>query len=75
MKMQSNTLKKILKDKGLASGVGDEGGFAPNLESDEEALQLLVEAISAAGYTPGKDISLATDIAATEMYEEAKKIG
>ena len=68
-------LKKILKDKGLASGVGDEGGFAPNLESDEEALQLLVEAISAAGYTPGKDISLATDIAATEMYEEAKKIG
>ncbi len=68
-------LKKILKDKGLASGVGDEGGFAPNLESDEEALELLVEAISAAGYKPGEDICLATDIAATEMYEEAKKIG
>ena len=68
-------LKKILKEKGLASGVGDEGGFAPNLESDEEALELLVEAISAAGYKPGEDICLATDIAATEMYEEAKKIG
>jgi len=68
-------LKKILKEKGLASGVGDEGGFAPNLKSDEEALELLVEAISAAGYKPGEDICLATDIAATEMYEEAKKIG
>ncbi len=68
-------LKKILKEKGLASGVGDEGGFAPNLNSDEEALELLVEAISAAGYKPGEDICLATDIAATEMYEEAKKIG
>ncbi len=68
-------LKKILKEKGLACGVGDEGGFAPNLESDEEALELLVEAITAAGYKPGEDICLATDIAATEMYEEAKKIG
>ena len=69
-----HTLKKILKEKGLATAVGDEGGFAPNLSNDEEALQLLVEAISQAGYKPGEDICLATDIAATEMYEEAKKI-
>ena len=70
-----HTLKKILKEKGLATAVGDEGGFAPNLSNDEEALELLVEAISKAGYKPGEDICLATDIAATEMYEEAKKIG
>ena len=70
-----HTLKKILKDKGLATAVGDEGGFAPNLSSDEEALQLLVEAIEKAGFKPGEDIALATDIASTEMYEEAKKIG
>ena len=70
-----HTLKKILKEKGLATAVGDEGGFAPNLQNDEEALELLVEAISKAGYKPGEDICLATDIAATEMYEEAKKIG
>ena len=67
-------LKGILKEKKLATAVGDEGGFAPNLENDEEALELLVEAIKKAGYKPGKDICLATDIAATEMYEEAKKI-
>ena len=67
-------LKSILKEKNLATAVGDEGGFAPNLESDEEALELLVEAIKKAGYKPGKEIALATDIAATEMYEEAKKI-
>ena len=70
-----HTLKKILKEKGLATAVGDEGGFAPNLSNDEEALELLVEAISQAGYKPGEDIALATDIASTEMYEEAKKIG
>ena len=70
-----HTLKKILKEKGLATAVGDEGGFAPNLSSDEEALQLLVEAIEKAGFKPGEDIALATDIASTEMYEEAKKIG
>ncbi len=70
-----HTLKKVLKDKGLASGVGDEGGFAPNLKNDEDALALIVEAIKAAGYTPGKDIKLAMDIASTEMYDEAKKIG
>ena len=70
-----HTLKGILKEKGLAAGVGDEGGFAPNLSNDEEALELLVEAIKKAGYKPGEDICLATDIAATEMYDEAKKIG
>lgn len=70
-----HTLKSILKEKGLATAVGDEGGFAPNLSNDEEALQLLVEAIEKAGYKPGVDIALATDIASTEMYDEAKKIG
>ena len=70
-----HTLKGILKEKGLAAGVGDEGGFAPNLSNDEEALELLVEAISKAGYKPGEEVCLATDIASTEMYEEAKKIG
>jgi enolase len=69
-----HTLKKVLKDKGLASGVGDEGGFAPNLKNDEEALELIVEAIKEAGYKPGKDFKLAMDIASTEMYDEAKKI-
>ena len=70
-----HTLKSILKERGLATAVGDEGGFAPNLSSDEEALKLLVEAIEKAGYKPGEDIALATDIASTEMYDEAKKIG
>ena len=70
-----HTLKGILKEKGLGAGVGDEGGFAPNLSNDEEALELLVEAIKKAGLEPGKDVCLATDIASTEMYEEAKKIG
>ena len=68
-------LKSILKEKGLVTAVGDEGGFAPNLSSDEEALELLVEAITKAGYKPGEEVCLATDIASTEMYEEAKKIG
>ena len=70
-----HTLKLILKERKLGTAVGDEGGFAPNLSNDEEALQLLVEAVKKAGFEPGKEISLATDIAATEMYEEAKKIG
>ena len=70
-----HTLKKVLKEKGLASGVGDEGGFAPNLASDEEALQLIVEAIEKAGYKPGEEVVLALDVASTEMYDEAKKIG
>lgn len=70
-----HTLKKVLKEKGLASGVGDEGGFAPNLASDEEALKLIVEAIEKAGYKPGEEVKLALDVASTEMYDEAKKIG
>ncbi|MBR3163460.1 MAG: phosphopyruvate hydratase [Clostridia bacterium] len=70
-----HTLKKVLKEKGLSTGVGDEGGFAPNLSSDEEALELIVEAIEKAGYKPGEDILLALDIASAEMYGEAKKIG
>ena len=70
-----HTLKGILKEKGLGAGVGDEGGFAPNLSNDEEALELLVEAITKAGYKPGEEVALATDIASTEMYDEAKKIG
>ncbi|MDE5831142.1 MAG: phosphopyruvate hydratase [Clostridia bacterium] len=70
-----HTLKKVLKEKGLATGVGDEGGFAPNLSSDEEALALIVEAIEKAGYKPGEEVLLALDVASTEMYEEAKKIG
>ena len=70
-----HTLKKVLKEKGLATGVGDEGGFAPNLASDEEALKLIVEAIEKAGYKPGEEVCLALDVASTEMYDEAKKIG
>ena len=70
-----HTLKRVLKAKGLATGVGDEGGFAPNLSSDEEALKLIVEAISKAGYKPGEDVVLALDVASTEMFDEAKKIG
>jgi enolase len=70
-----HTLKSVLKEKGLASGVGDEGGFAPNLKNDEDALAFIVEAIKKAGYKPGTDFKLAMDIASTEMYDEAKKIG
>ena len=70
-----HTLKKVLKEKGLSTGVGDEGGFAPNLSSDEEALELIVEAIEKAGYKPGEEVLLALDIASAEMYGEAKKIG
>ena len=70
-----HTLKKVLKDKGYSVGVGDEGGFAPNLQNEEEALDVIIEAIKKAGYEPKKDIALALDIASTEMYEEAKKIG
>ena len=70
-----HTLKKILKERGLSTAVGDEGGFAPNLSSDEEALKLIVEAIEKAGYKPREDVALALDVASTEMYEEAKKSG
>ena len=70
-----HTLKKVLKEKDYDVGVGDEGGFAPNLESEEEALDVIIEAIKKAGYEPKKDIVLALDIASTEMYDEAQKIG
>ena len=70
-----HTLKKVLKQKGYSVAVGDEGGFAPNLKNEEEALELIVEAITKAGYVPGIDVALSLDIASTEMYEEAKKIG
>lgn len=67
-----HALKKILKDKGLSTAVGDEGGFAPDLSSNAEALTLIMEAIEAAGYAPGKDIGLALDAAATEFYKQGK---
>jgi len=70
-----HNLKSVLKAQGYATSVGDEGGFAPNLKSDEEALQVIVEAIKKAGYKPGDDFGIAIDAAATEMYDEAKKIG
>ena len=70
-----HTLKSVLKEKGFSVGVGDEGGFAPNLENEEQALDVIIEAIKKAGYEPKKDIVLALDIASTEMYDEAKKIG
>jgi enolase len=65
-------LKKLLQDRGLATGLGDEGGFAPELQSNRAALDLIAEAIAAAGYQLGKDIALALDVAATEFYDEAK---
>ncbi|MFN8044574.1 MAG: phosphopyruvate hydratase [Dermatophilaceae bacterium] len=63
-------LKSVLKKKGLATGLGDEGGFAPNLESNRAALDLILEAIKGAGYEPGKDIALALDVAASEFHDE-----
>ena len=69
-----HSLKKVLKEKGYSIGVGDEGGFAPDLESDEMALEMIIEAIKTAGYEPKKDVVLALDIASTEMYDEARKI-
>lgn len=70
-----HTLKKVLKQKGYTTAVGDEGGFAPNLEDEEQAIKLIIEAIQKAGYIPGQDVALSLDIASSEMYEEAKKIG
>ncbi len=70
-----HSLKKVLKSKGYSVAVGDEGGFAPNLESEEEAIEVILEAVKQAGYEPKKDICIALDIASTEMYEEAQKIG
>ena len=65
-----HNLKKVLKDKGLATTVGDEGGFAPKLENNEEALKCIMEAIVRAGYNPGTDVKLALDVAASELYDE-----
>lgn len=65
-----HTLKTVLIKKGMATGVGDEGGFAPNLSSNEEALQIIIEAVKKAGYKPGKDVNLALDVAANELYDE-----
>jgi enolase len=70
-----HNLKSVLKSKGYSTAVGDEGGFAPNLKSDEEAIQVIIEAIEKAGFKPGVDFKIAIDAAATEMYEEAKKKG
>ncbi len=67
-----HTLKKALHDKGLATGVGDEGGFAPNIASTEEALGFIMQSIEKAGYTPGDDVMLALDCAATEFYKDGR---
>ena len=65
-----HNLKRVLKDKGYSTAVGDEGGFAPNLKTDEEAIQVILEAVEKAGYKPGSDFRIAIDAAATEMYQE-----
>ena len=69
-----HALKKVLKSKGYNTAVGDEGGFAPDLKSNEEALQVIMEAIKTAGYTPGEDILLALDVASSELYKNGKYI-
>jgi enolase len=69
-----HSLKKILKDKGLNTAVGDEGGFAPDFASHEEAIQFIIKAIQAAGYKPGNDIGVALDSAASEFYKKGKYI-
>ena len=66
-----HALKSVLRDKGMSTNVGDEGGFAPNLKSNEEAIQVVIQAIEKAGYKPGKDIYIAMDAASTEFYDEA----
>jgi enolase len=68
------SLSKVLKEKNLLSGVGDEGGYAPNLESNQAALELLMEAIDRAGYKPGEQIALAMDVAASEFYKEGQYV-
>jgi enolase len=67
-----HTLRNVLKSKGYNTSIGDEGGFAPSLKSNEEALEVIIEAIVAAGYEPKEDIMLALDVAASEMYEDGK---
>ena len=69
-----HSLKSVLKAKGSNTAVGDEGGFAPNLKSNEEALTVIIEAITKAGYKPGEDIMLALDVAATELYQDGKYV-
>jgi enolase len=69
-----HALKKILHDKGLSTSVGDEGGFAPNLSSHEEALKLIIQAIEAAGYEPGTQIALGLDCAASEFYKDGSYV-
>ena len=68
-----HTLKNVLKERGLSTGLGDEGGFAPNLDSNAEALDLILEAIEKAGFTPGKDVALALDVASSEFYDKDSK--
>ncbi len=67
-----HNLKKVLNERGLATGVGDEGGFAPDLESNTEGFELIIEAIKKAGYEPGKDVCLGIDVAASEFYNDGK---
>lgn len=67
-----HALKKVLNEKGYFTGVGDEGGFAPNLSSNKEGFDLIIEAINKAGYAPGKDVSIAIDVAASEFYRDGK---
>ncbi len=69
-----HALKKVLKSKGYSTGVGDEGGFAPSLKSNEEAVELIIEAIQQAGYEPGKDLFVALDPAASEVFEDGKYV-
>lgn len=68
-----HSLKKVLNERGLATGVGDEGGFAPDLQSNEEGFELIVEAIKRAGYEPGKDVCLGIDVAASEFWDKEKQ--
>ncbi len=68
-----HSLKAVLKEKGLSTAVGDEGGFAPNLSSNEEAIKVILEAVKKAGYEPDKDIKLALDVAASEFYDETSR--
>ena len=67
-----HSLKSVLKSKGLSTGVGDEGGFAPNLKSNEEAVEMILEGIVKAGYKPGDDVSICLDPATSEMWEDGK---
>jgi enolase len=69
-----HALKKVLKAKGYSTGIGDEGGFAPSLKSNEEAVELIIEAVQKAGYEPGKDIFVALDPAASEVYQDGKYV-